>query len=156
MKLTNVALNYAYTCDEVETILTASAPEVIPFLHKQDLRLLARKIVAYNIHGFKIHSVYVPGVSAGYVWPRRSGFLYSGKIFSFHIIVSNPNAKKQKAVPKNVSLSYIFDVHAKQLITHLELQEQYRKEYEAYKSSLSALNAKSASQIGPGHTQGNG
>jgi len=155
MKLTNVALNYAYTCAEAEAILMTSAPEVIPFLHKKDLRLLVRKIAAYNVHGFKIHSVYVPGVSAGYIWPRLGAFLYPGKIFSFHVWVSDPKTEKQKAVPKNVSLSYIFDVHTKQLMTHLELQEDYRKQYEAHTSSLPALNAKSASQIGPGHTQGN-
>lgn len=151
MKLANVALNYAYTCAEVEAILMASAPEVIPFLHKQDLKPLTRKIAAYNNHGLKIHGVYVPNVSTGYIWPRWGGFLYYGKILSLSIIVSNPKAKKQKAFSKNLSLSYILDVDTKQLMTHLELQEDYRKMYEAYMSGLSEIKAP---RILAGHTQG--
>jgi hypothetical protein len=141
MKLVNIALNYAYTCAEAEAILTASAPEVIPFLHKKDLKILTRKIASYNIHGLNIHSVHVPGVSCGYIWPRRSEFLYSGKIFSFHIMVSDPKAEKQKAVPRNVSLSYVLDMLNKQLMTQLGVQDYYRKQYEAW---LSAYTAKSA------------
>jgi hypothetical protein len=57
----------------------------------------------------------------------------------------------------NVALNYAYTcAEVKQLITHLELQEQYRKQHEAYMSRLSKLKAESTSQIGPGHTQGNG
>lgn len=148
MKLVNIALNYAYTCAEAEAILTASAPEVIPFLHKKDLNILTRKIASYNTHGLNIHSVHVPRVSVGYIWPRKSDFLYSGKIFSFHIVVSDPKAEKKKAVPKNISLSYVLDVLSKQLMTQLDVQEYYRKQYEAW---LSAYASKSA---GTNHVQG--
>lgn len=144
MKLDNIALNYAYTCAEAEAILIASAPEVIPFLHKKDLKILARKILCYNIHGFNLHSVHVPRISVGYIWPRKSDFLYSGKIFSFHIVVSDPKAEKQKAVPRNVSLSYVLDMHSKQLMTQLDVREYYRKQYEAYMIGLSAYTSKSA------------
>lgn len=141
MKLVNIALNYAYTCAEAEAILTASAPEVIPYLHKKDLSILTRKIVSYNAHGLNIHSVHVPRVSVGYIWPRRSDFLYSGKIFSFHIVVSNPKAEKKKAVPRNISLSYVLDVLSKQLMTQLDVREYYQKQYEAYMLRLSDYKA---------------
>lgn len=141
MKLVNIALNYAYTCAEAEAILTASAPEVIPYLHKKDLSILTRKIASYNTHGLSIHSVHVPRVSVGYIWPRRSDFLYSGKIFSFHIVVSDPKAEKQKAVPRNISLSYVLDVLSKQLMTQLDVQEYYRKQYEAYMLRLADYKA---------------
>jgi len=141
MKLLDIALNYAYTCAEAEAILAASAPEVIPFLHKRDLSILTRKIVSYNIHGLNIHSVHVPRAGVARIWPRKNEFLYSGKIFSFHIVVSDPKAEKQKAVPRNISLAYVLDVLSKQLMTQLDVQEYYRKQHEAYMLRLSAYEA---------------
>ena len=50
-------------------------------------------------------------------------------------------AEKQKAVPRNISLAYVLDVLSKQLLTHLDVQEYYRKHYEAYMLRLSAYEA---------------
>lgn len=145
MKLTNVALSYAYTCAEAEAILAASAPEVIPFLHKKDLRLLTRTIAAYNVHGLSIHSIHVPRVSCGYIWPRMNNFLYSGKIFSVHVVVFNPKIKKKKI--KNLAFSYILDVRTGRLIAPLELQRQAQKEAEAHVLRQSPVKSPPADQV---------
>lgn len=158
MKLNDIALRYARTCAEAEAILVASAPEVIPFLHKQDLQRLTKKIVSYNLHGLEINSIHVPRSGSGYIWPLKSNFYYAGKIFSLHIVVTDPKAEKPRAVPKNLSLVYIFDVHKKRLWTQVELLEHYRKEYDEWiKRCVSKINSASlpTEKASAGHSQEN-